>query len=63
MIADFENADFVPVSFVSSENNEKINTVQFVIKTKRIEKEEDETTKEQPEAKKGFWDRLLDLFF
>ncbi|MRH41426.1 YhgE/Pip domain-containing protein [Aquibacillus halophilus] len=62
MIADFENNDFEPVSFVSSNNNEKINTVQFVIKTESIEKEEQATTEEQPVEEKGFWDRLFDLF-
>ncbi|WP_369413966.1 YhgE/Pip domain-containing protein [Aquibacillus saliphilus] len=63
MISDFENTDFEPVSFVSPDNNEKINTVQFVIRTESIEKEEDkETNEEKAEEEKGFWDHLLDLF-
>jgi putative membrane protein len=33
-----------------------------VIKTKAIEKEEQETKKATPEKKKGFWELLLELF-
>ncbi|MCT2535504.1 YhgE/Pip domain-containing protein [Aquibacillus koreensis] len=62
MIADFENSDFEPVSFVSPSNNDKINNVQFIIKTESIEKEEQEETEEQPKQEKGFWERLMDLF-
>lgn len=61
MIDDFDKSDFEPVSFASA-HNEKINTVQFVIKTESIEKEEQEAAEEKVEAEKGFWDRLLDLF-
>lgn len=63
MISEFENTDFDAVSFVSADNNEKISTVQFVIKTESIEVKEQETTTEQPEEEKGIWDRLKDLFF
>ncbi|GGM27843.1 hypothetical protein GCM10011351_12180 [Paraliobacillus quinghaiensis] len=61
MIAEYDKSDFDRVSFVSAEND-KINTVQFVIKTESIEKEEQETTEEQVEEEKGFWDRLIALF-
>lgn len=62
MIADYDKSDFDAVSFVSSEN-EKINSVQFVIKTESIEKQEQETSeKQEDEEPKGFWARLLNLF-
>ena len=55
------NSDFEPVSFVSAKN-EKVTSVQFVIKTEAVEKEEQETKQAKPEKKKGFWDLLLELF-
>jgi X-X-X-Leu-X-X-Gly heptad repeat protein len=62
MIADFENADFEAVSFVSKQNNDKISNVQFVIKTQSISKDKQDTAEEQPQEKKGIWERFLDLF-
>jgi putative membrane protein len=61
MIKEYDKSDFEPVSFVSAKN-EKVTSVQFVIKTEAIEKEEQETKKAKPEKKKGFWDLLLELF-
>lgn len=61
MMADFDKSDFEAVSFVSADNA-NINTVQFVIKTEKIKKEEKETVAVVEEEKKGFWNRLLDLF-
>ncbi|MUK90309.1 YhgE/Pip domain-containing protein [Ornithinibacillus sp. L9] len=61
MMADYDKSDFEAVSFVSTEN-EKINSVQFVFKTKSIMYEEPETTEEPVEEAKGFWARLKDLF-
>ncbi len=61
LIAEYDKSDFEAVSFVSS-NNEKINSVQFVIKTESIKKEEQKTNEKQVEEVKGFWARLLDLF-
>ncbi|AST89910.1 hypothetical protein BC6307_00765 [Sutcliffiella cohnii] len=61
MLADFDKSDFEAVSFVSADNT-NINTVQFVIKTEKIKKEEKETVAVVEEEKKGFWTRLLDLF-
>lgn len=61
MIAEFDKSDFEAKSFVSPEN-EKINSVQFVIKTENIKKEEKETKEVHVEEEKGFWTRLLDLF-
>lgn len=61
MIQEYDKSDFEPVSFVSPKN-EKVYSVQFVIKSESIEIEEQETKKEEPEKEKGFWDLLLDLF-
>ncbi|MFT9596805.1 YhgE/Pip domain-containing protein [Mesobacillus sp.] len=61
MIKEYDKSDFEPVSFVSAKN-EKVTSVQFVIKTEAIQKEEQEVTKAKPEKKKGFWDLLLELF-
>ncbi|MFD1738023.1 YhgE/Pip domain-containing protein [Bacillus salitolerans] len=61
MIKEYDKSDFEPVSFVSSEN-EKISSVQFVIKTESIQKEEPVTKKTEPEKEKGFWELLMELF-
>ena len=61
MIKEYDKSDFEPVSFVSMKN-EKVTSVQFVIKTEAIEKEEPEEKKAKPEKKKGFWDLLMELF-
>ncbi|OIJ21687.1 hypothetical protein BKP45_02915 [Anaerobacillus alkalidiazotrophicus] len=61
MIAEYDKSDFDAISFVSSQN-EKINLVQFVMKTERIKKEVQETNEIQVEEEKGFWTRLMDLF-
>ncbi|MDZ5473634.1 YhgE/Pip domain-containing protein [Bacillus sp. 31A1R] len=61
MIQEYDKSDFEPVSFVSSKN-EKVSSVQFVIKTESIQIEEKETKKEKPEKEKGFWQLFLDLF-
>lgn len=61
MMDEYDSSDFEPQSFVSDQN-EKIDIVQFVLQTERIEIEEPETTEEVEEEEKGFWDRLMDLF-
>lgn len=61
MISEYDKSDFEPVSFVSTKNK-KVYSVQFVIKTGGIKKEEPETKKAKTEEEKGFWDLLLDLF-
>ncbi len=61
MIKEYDKSDFEPVSFVSAKN-EKVTSVQFVIKTEAVEKEDQETKQAKPEKKKGFWDLLLELF-
>ncbi|MFG6115620.1 YhgE/Pip domain-containing protein [Halobacillus sp. MO56] len=61
MINQYDKSDFDPVSFVSSKN-EKVDTVQFVIKTESIKKEEEEKEEPKQEEDKSFWDRFLGLF-
>lgn len=62
MIDDYDKSDFEAVSFVSPKNK-KINSVQFVLKTESIKKEEKEEVKtEKAEEEKGFWAKLMDLF-
>ncbi|MEI3604998.1 YhgE/Pip domain-containing protein [Pseudogracilibacillus sp. SE30717A] len=61
MIAEYDKSDFEAESFVSPENG-KVNSVQFVIKTESIKKEEPETTEAPKEQEKGFWEKFKDLF-
>ncbi len=61
MIQEYDKSDFKPVSFVSEEN-EKVTSVQFVIKTEAIKMEEKKTKEAEPEKKKGFWTLLKELF-
>jgi len=61
MISEYDKSDFEAVSFVS-DKNEKINSVQFVIKTESILLEEKEDTEKPEEEEKGFWARLKELF-
>lgn len=62
MISEYDKSDFEAVSFVSSEN-EKVNSVQFVIKTESILIEEQEAKVKTEEEADGFWARLKELFF
>ncbi|MEW9032577.1 MAG: YhgE/Pip domain-containing protein, partial [Planifilum fimeticola] len=62
MVSEYDRSDFDPVSFVSSKNK-KVKSVQFVLKTESIKKEEDKPKSgPKEEENKGFWSRLLDLF-
>lgn len=62
MLEEFDFSDFEPTSFVSEEND-KIEIVQFVLQTEAIQIEEPETDDEQEdEEEKGFWQKLMDLF-
>ncbi|WEG18819.1 YhgE/Pip domain-containing protein [Alkalihalophilus pseudofirmus] len=61
MISEYDKSDFEAVSFVS-DKNENVNTVQFVIKTEAIKKEEQEVTEDAEEKEENFWTRLMDLF-
>jgi X-X-X-Leu-X-X-Gly heptad repeat protein len=61
MISEYDKSDFEAVSFVS-DKNENVNTVQFVIKTEAIKKDEQEVTEDVEEKEENFWTRLMDLF-
>ncbi|MET3508086.1 YhgE/Pip domain-containing protein [Halalkalibacter oceani] len=61
MISDYDKSDFDPVSFVS-EKNHNVDTVQFVIKTAGVEKEEPEEAPVEREEEKSFWTKLRELF-
>ncbi|WP_052345864.1 hypothetical protein [Paucisalibacillus sp. EB02] len=61
MLGEYDKSDFEAVSFVSNKN-EKVNSVQFVFKTKSIQYEVPETVEKPVEEEKGFWDLFLDLF-
>ena len=60
MISEYDKSDFEVVSFVS-EQNENVNSVQFVLKTEGIQIEEPEIEEEEVEEK-SIWQRFLDLF-
>lgn len=61
MLADITGSDEPVVSFVS-DKNENVNSVQFVIKTTAIEKEDVEETVAQEETTTGFFQKLIALF-
>lgn len=61
LMAQYDKSDFIPVSFVS-EKNTSVTSVQFVLKTKGIEKAEPEEEAPAAEENPGFFDRLLALF-
>ncbi|MEC3885564.1 YhgE/Pip domain-containing protein [Halobacillus sp. HZG1] len=61
MVEEYDKSDFEPASFVSAKN-EKVGSVQFVIKTESIKKDEEQEEAPEKEEEKSFWDRLLDLF-
>ncbi|MBU5468049.1 YhgE/Pip domain-containing protein [Virgibacillus sp. MSJ-26] len=61
LMEDYENSDFEPQSFVS-DKNKKVDVVQFVLQTEKIEVEEPETEDVEEEEHKSMWDRFLDLF-
>ena len=61
MLAEISGSDAPVVSFVSGKN-ENVNSVQFVIKTAAIEKEEAAEVVAEEEAPTGFFQKLLALF-
>ena len=61
MLAEISGSDAPVVSFVS-DKNENVKSVQFVIKTAAIEKEEAEEVVAEEEAPTGFFRKLLALF-
>jgi X-X-X-Leu-X-X-Gly heptad repeat protein len=56
-----EGEEFVPESFVSSQN-QSVDAVQFVIRTDKIEPPAPPPPPDAPAAKQSFWDKFLDLF-
>ena len=61
LLEDYDTSDYIPVSFVAPEN-EKVSSVQFVLKTEGIDKRKPPAPTPEPSEKETFWDRLLDLF-
>ena len=61
MLAEISGSDAPVVSFVSGKN-ENVNSVQFVIKTAAIEKEEVKDVVATEETPTGFFQKLLALF-
>ena len=61
LMEEYENKDFDPVSFVS-DKNDKVDVVQFVLQTEKIEIEEPETDDSEEDEEKSLWQRFLDLF-
>ncbi|MGD6845435.1 YhgE/Pip domain-containing protein [Bacillus infantis] len=61
MLEEYDKSDFKPVSFVSPKN-EKVNSVQFVLKTESIKQEETKEVEKLKEEPQGFWARLKALF-
>lgn len=61
MLAEISGSDAPVVSFVS-DKNENVNSVQFVIKTAAVEKEEAEEVVVEEETPTGFFQKLLALF-
>lgn len=61
MIESFTGGDYEVKSFVS-EKNANVSSVQFVIQTGAVKAEETEEKVNQEENKKGFMDKVKDLF-
>lgn len=61
ILASIGGEDTPTISFVSDKNT-NIKSVQFVLKTPAIEKEEIENTITEPEETLNFWQKLLKLF-
>lgn len=61
MIDEISGGDEPVVSFVSDKNT-NIDSVQFVIKTSAIQKEEAEQKTTQEKEKKSLWEKFIDLF-
>lgn len=60
-LEEFETKDFKPLSFVSSKNT-NVNSVQFVMKTNEIKKENTKNTLEEKAEKLSFAQKLKNLF-
>ncbi|GAE32829.1 hypothetical protein [Halalkalibacter hemicellulosilyticus] len=60
MIGEYDKSDLDVVSFVS-EQNEHVDSVQFIMQTASISLEEEELVEEE-EQEEGFWSRFIRLF-
>jgi X-X-X-Leu-X-X-Gly heptad repeat protein len=61
LIGAYDKSDFEPASFADPENG-KISSVQFVMKTDRIESPEEPEKPVENKNSGGFWERFLALF-
>lgn len=61
LLAKYDKSDFEPISFVS-DKNKKIETVQFVMKTAKIKKLDEDEGKTKEKAEKSIWQKFLNLF-
>jgi putative membrane protein len=61
LLSEYDKSDYKPVSFVSSENK-NVTSVQFVMRTDKIEKQEVKPVQSPDSEPETFWTRLLDLF-
>ncbi|WYP26437.1 YhgE/Pip domain-containing protein [Alkalihalobacillus sp. FSL W8-0930] len=62
MISQYDKSDFEAISFVSAENNELVNNVQFVIQTEGIVLPDDTEEASGEEDDPSIWQRFLSLF-
>ncbi len=61
LLSDYDTSGFTPVSFVS-EKNERVSTVQFVLKTSAIEPMKEPEPVAPPTEKETVWTRFINLF-
>jgi X-X-X-Leu-X-X-Gly heptad repeat protein len=61
LMDDYDKSDVTPVSFASAKNANTLS-VQFVIKTDKIEKPDAPAPAAEPEAPVTIWTRIADLF-
>lgn len=61
LLSDYDTSDYTPVSFVSKQND-NVTSVQFVLKTDKLEKVEVPNETEVKEEPENFWTRLKALF-
>lgn len=60
LLDEYDFSDYEPISF-TSQQNQNVSLVQFVLQTQGIEKQEQPAVAEEAE-KETFWTRILDLF-
>ncbi|MBM7633029.1 YhgE/Pip domain-containing protein [Geomicrobium sediminis] len=61
MISQYDKSDYEAISFSSEQNNEYINSVQFVVHTESLHMPDDEQ-EEDIEEEPSMWQRFLQLF-